>query len=236
MPHLYQAVFRIVGIGVGFRHAALPASRVRVGYGLRLSCESIAGGGHLVSAQQVALNGLGHPPFEVIVISRVQLGRGAGHGDFAAGQVSFSVSRIVGREVAVVKARLATKIVIVIMIFHPDRLGILVLTVAFTLFGQPVQVVILVVHPVVLGVQVAVLREDYPVGRIIVVAHRPRTGYGFGFLRATPVTVIRVLEGILLYPINIKKQSLNQIALKQGLLIHTHTTLTFFLMKKTNYY
>ncbi len=35
---------------------------------------------------------------------------------------------------------------------------------------------------------------------------------------------------------DIKKQSLNQIALKQGLLIHTHTTLTFFLMKKTNYY
>lgn len=86
MPHLYQAVFRIVGIGVGFCHAALPARCVRVGHGLRLSRESIAGGGHLVSVQQVALHGLGHLSLDIIVISRVQRSRCAVGGVAFVGQ------------------------------------------------------------------------------------------------------------------------------------------------------
>ena len=197
MLYLGQAVFRIVGIGVGFCHAALPAGRMRVGHGLRLSRESIAGGSHLVPVQQITLHGLDHLSLDVIVISRVQLGRCAEYGDFAAGQVTFSVSRIVGREVAVVKARLITEIVVVIIVLHSDGLacGRGTALRAFALFGQPVQVVILVVSPTILDVLVSVLREDYPVGYVIVISGRSRTGYGL--LRATSIPVILVLEGVL---------------------------------------
>ena len=196
MLYLGQAVFVVVRVGVHLRHTALPACRMRVGHGLRLSRESIAGGGHLVSVQQVTLHGLGYLSLDVIVISRVQPGRCAEYGDFAAGQVAFSVSRIVSREVAVVKACLAAEVIVVVVVLHPDGLGVLVLSVAFALFGQPVQVVILVVSPTVLGVLVAVLREDHPVGCVIVISGRARTGYGL--LRATSIPVILVLEGVFL--------------------------------------
>ena len=192
MLYLGQAVFRIVGIGVGFCHAALPAGRMRVGHGLRLSRESIAGGSHLVPVQQITLHGLDHLSLDVIVISRVQLGRCAEYGDFAAGQVAFSVSCIVSREVAVVKTCLAAEVIVVIIVLG---LGVLVLSVTFALFGQPIQVVILVVSPTILDVLVSVLREDYPVGYVIVISGRSRTGYGL--LRATSIPVILVLEGVL---------------------------------------
>ena len=103
MLYLNQSVFVVVRVGVHLRYTALPACRMRVGHGLRLSRESIAGGGHLVPVQQVTLHGLGYLSLDVIVISRVQPGRCAEYGDFTAGQVTFSVSRIVGREVAVVE-------------------------------------------------------------------------------------------------------------------------------------
>ena len=196
MLYLNQSVFVVVRVGVHLRYTALPACRMRVGHGLRLSRESIAGGGHLVPVQQVTLHGLGYLSLDVIVISRVQPGRCAEYGDFTAGQVAFSVSRIVGGEVAVVKARLVTEVIVVIIVLYPNGLGVLVLSVAFTLFGQPVQVVILVVSPTVLGVLVAVLREDHPVGCVIVISGRSRTGYGL--LRATSIPVILVLVGVFL--------------------------------------
>ena len=123
MLYLNQSVFVVVRVGVHLRYTALPAGRMRMGHGLRLSRESIACGGHLVPVQQVTLHGLGHLSLDVIVISPVQLGRCAGYGDFAAGQVAFSVSRIVGREVAVVKARLAAEVIVVVVVLYPDGLA-----------------------------------------------------------------------------------------------------------------
>ena len=161
----------VVGIVVDFGLRGLAACGVRAGHPLRPAVEGVHGLLLVMAAQQVGLYRLGHTALDVVVISRVKPGRGAGHRHLAAGQVSFRAHRSRG-EIAVVEARLAAEVIRVVVVLDPDGLGALVLAVAFALFGQAVQGVILVVRPAVGGALHAVLRESHPVRRVVLVHHR----------------------------------------------------------------
>ena len=164
----------VVGIVVDFGLRGLAACGVRAGHPLRPAVEGVHGLLLVMAAQQVGLHRLGHTALDVVVISRAKPGRGAGHRHLAAGQVSFRAHRSRG-EVAVVEARLAAEVIRVVVVLDPDGLGALVLAVAFALFGQAVQGVMLVVRPAVGGALHAILRERQPVRRIVLVDDRFRS-------------------------------------------------------------
>lgn len=121
MADSYRTVLVVVSIGVNLRTPRLTACRVRMRNRRRIPRKRIAGGGHVVAAEQVAADLLCHTPLDVIIKRNVLFRRTAENRPFAPRQITFCTYRT-GWEIAVVEAAPAAEVIVVIIILYPDSL------------------------------------------------------------------------------------------------------------------
>lgn len=169
---------------------------MRVRHGGRIPAEGVHRVCGVIPALQVVLHGLHHLPFDVVIMSDINLGSAAKNRNRAARKESFPV-RVPCRIGGGGETRCAQEGIVVIVVLHQHRrAGGDVLARAFPLLRRPPQVVVPVVRPSVAACPpVAVLREDQAVGVVVDVFRRG--GSRKLLPHAAVPAVIPVLEGIL---------------------------------------